>query len=327
MINEEMANFYGDFAHLMKNQTIDGAYFVYKLNEKYGTGTIILCKILDGAYIGLHNYKFLKNIDAQKTAYTDLPSYRETLLVQYCIQGHLVSNLKDGLSCTIAKGETLFFAGSGTLESMIAIEPSIRGIVVLCERGAFTDSLATALLIKPKDVTDYFSNISGQPFVVKTNRYNAEIISELQSYIEDNEIPMIRIRGLELLYDIIKNHEDYKNSSKGGYKKELINRIVSVEEYISANPESNYTLPELALKFGVSETYLKAVFKYVYKVSVAAYASQNRLEYAKRLLLETDLSITVIAGKIGYANQSKFSRAFKKQFNQLPSAYRRDNKN
>ena len=326
-MNEEMVNLYGDFAHLMKSQTIDGDHFVYKLNEKYGTGTIILYKILDGAYIGLHNYKGLKNIDAQKTAYTDSSSYREALLVQYCIQGHLVSNLKGGLSCTIAKGETLFFAGSGTLESMIAIEPSIRGVVVLCERGAFAEPLAKALLIKPDDVTNYFSSISRQPFVVKTNRYNAGIISKLQSYIEDNEVPMIRIRGLELLYDIIKNHEDYKNSSKGGYKKELIDRIMSVKEYISANPESNHTLPALALKFGVSETYLKAVFKYVYEISVAAYASQNRLEYAKKLLLETDLSITAIAGKIGYANQSKFSKAFKKQFSQLPSSYRRDNKN
>ena len=326
MVNEEMIDLYGDFAHLIKCQTIDGAHYVYKLNEKYGMGTIILYKILDGAYIGIHNYKYLKNIDTQKAAYTDSSSYKEALLVEYCIQGHLVSNLKNGLSFTIAKGETLFFAGSGTIESVIAIEPAVRGIVVFCERGAFVEPLEKALLISPKDVTDYFSSISGQPFVAKTTRYNAGLISQLQSDIENNEVPMIRIHGLELLYDIIKNHEDYKNSSKGGYKKELINRILSVKEYISANPESKYTLPELAQKFGISETYLKAIFKYTYEISVAAYASQNRLEYAKKLLLETDLPITVIAGKIGYANQSKFSNAFKKHFNRLPSAYRRDSK-
>ena len=41
------------------------------------------------------------------------------------------------------------------------------------------------------------------------------------------------------------------------------------------------------------------------------------------LLRETDMSVAEIAGQVGYESQSKFTAAFKEQFGQLPTAYRR----
>ncbi len=47
-----------------------------------------------------------------------------------------------------------------------------------------------------------------------------------------------------------------------------------------------------------------------------------RLEYAKNLLLETNLSIKEIAAKVGYPRQHDFNRLFKRQVGVAPSAWR-----
>ena len=49
----------------------------------------------------------------------------------------------------------------------------------------------------------------------------------------------------------------------------------------------------------------------------------SRVKEAARLLRETGDSIAVIAGKVGYENQSKFTKAFKDIYHVLPTEYRK----
>lgn len=49
-----------------------------------------------------------------------------------------------------------------------------------------------------------------------------------------------------------------------------------------------------------------------------------RIQRASRLLLETDLSLIVVAERIGYQSEAAFSQAFKKQFGVRPGEFRRD---
>lgn len=48
-----------------------------------------------------------------------------------------------------------------------------------------------------------------------------------------------------------------------------------------------------------------------------------RMDMAATLLTQTDESITSIAGKVGYANSSKFSEAFKSIKGKTPLEYRK----
>jgi AraC family transcriptional regulator of adaptative response / methylphosphotriester-DNA alkyltransferase methyltransferase len=43
---------------------------------------------------------------------------------------------------------------------------------------------------------------------------------------------------------------------------------------------------------------------------------------AKKLLLETDFSIAVVAGECGFANQNYFSKLFKRETGLSPTAFR-----
>ena len=73
----------------------------------------------------------------------------------------------------------------------------------------------------------------------------------------------------------------------------------------------------------MNPTTLKEVFKSVYGTSIAAHIKEHRMEEAARLLRDDSLSLSDVAAKVGYTNQSKFTAAFKEQFGMLPREYRK----
>ncbi|HEY8947163.1 MAG TPA: AraC family transcriptional regulator [Polyangiaceae bacterium] len=82
------------------------------------------------------------------------------------------------------------------------------------------------------------------------------------------------------------------------------------------------TLRELARAVGLNEFKLKAGFRAQFGASVFGYLRTQRMELARRLLLQRGLSVTEVALKVGYANPSKFAAAFRKHFALPPSAFR-----
>lgn len=54
-----------------------------------------------------------------------------------------------------------------------------------------------------------------------------------------------------------------------------------------------------------------------------SYLRTYRLQVAKKLLLETESSVTEIASKIGYENPNKFTSAFKETYGSSPTEFRK----
>lgn len=81
-------------------------------------------------------------------------------------------------------------------------------------------------------------------------------------------------------------------------------------------------IPELARMVGVNEFKLKNGFRELYGHTVYAYIQKQRMAAAKVLLENRDLSITQIAGMVGYVNASHFAEAFRKQHHINPSDLR-----
>ena len=104
---------------------------------------------------------------------------------------------------------------------------------------------------------------------------------------------------------------------------EQVKIIREIHDHLTEHMEQRVTIEELAHRYLINPTTLKTVFKEVYGSSLAAHMKEHRMEKAASLLRETELSVAEIAGQVGYESQSKFTAAFKEQFGQLPTAYRR----
>jgi AraC family transcriptional regulator len=75
---------------------------------------------------------------------------------------------------------------------------------------------------------------------------------------------------------------------------------------------------------GVHPTHLGRVFRAHYGVSVGEYGRRFRLARAATELARTDMPVAVIATRAGFADQSHFTRLFKRYAGTTPARYREE---
>ena len=95
-----------------------------------------------------------------------------------------------------------------------------------------------------------------------------------------------------------------------------------VRKILGTDISSNITVEELSGKVHLNRTTLQRVFRQMYGVSIFEYRTQVRMQEAKNMLLDDNLSVTEIASLCGYSNPGKFSAAFKKLFGTTPTKWR-----
>ena len=100
--------------------------------------------------------------------------------------------------------------------------------------------------------------------------------------------------------------------------------LVCAIEFIEQNLRERITVNDVAQSSYVSLSHLQSMFSRALHISVGDYIAKRKLCIAAFELTNTEKSITEIAFDFGYANIESFSRAFKKQFLQSPSAYRKE---
>jgi AraC-like DNA-binding protein/ligand-binding sensor protein len=95
-----------------------------------------------------------------------------------------------------------------------------------------------------------------------------------------------------------------------------------VENYIHENYTRKISLKEVADVAGLSAPYFSAIFKEEMGENLSKYLNRLRVERASRLLLETNMSLSEIAGDCCFEDQSWFSKNFKAYTGISPGKYR-----
>lgn len=99
--------------------------------------------------------------------------------------------------------------------------------------------------------------------------------------------------------------------------------IYAVADYISSHFEEPLTLDALASRFFISKYYLSRTFKEITSYGINEYINIFRIQKAKRLLEETDMSISQIAHALGYESITYFEKVFKTYMTLSPLRYRK----
>lgn len=98
--------------------------------------------------------------------------------------------------------------------------------------------------------------------------------------------------------------------------------VERVQQFIEENYMQALTLKTLAALLPVSESYLSRVFRRQTGMTCMQYLQQVRVEAARRLLQQTDLSVEAVAGAVGYVSSKHFARVFREAVGQSPRAFR-----
>lgn len=100
-----------------------------------------------------------------------------------------------------------------------------------------------------------------------------------------------------------------------------------IMDYISSNLSNIPSLKVVAKQYQYSYNWLSALFKKTTSYTLIGFYNIKRLDYAKNLLLTTDMTLEKIAEKINFSTPYSFSKTFKKHFKVSPQQYRKENKN
>ena len=123
---------------------------------------------------------------------------------------------------------------------------------------------------------------------------------------------------LQFIHELWKKGFIVENDTTGRntVEKEMVS-------YIQQNYMGKILLREFGEQFHLSEKYISRYFKEHFHITLSQYVTYLRLEHAKQMLQEPDISVTEVAMQSGYQNISYFIRSFKKTYGVSPLKYRK----
>ena len=102
-------------------------------------------------------------------------------------------------------------------------------------------------------------------------------------------------------------------------------QCAAIRRYIDNHYKEPLTLDLLAAEVNVNKYYLAHAYKQSYGISPINYMIARRIQEGKRLLTETDLSLSQISEVLGFSSASYFSQSFRKTEGISPVEYRKAN--
>jgi AraC family transcriptional regulator len=96
-----------------------------------------------------------------------------------------------------------------------------------------------------------------------------------------------------------------------------------VRELLTERCTAAFTLAGLAAEAGVHPGYLAAAFRRHFGCTPGGYVRRQRVALTCRHLSDSDTPLADVALLAGFADQSHFTRVFKRQTGLTPAAYRK----
>lgn len=168
----------------------------------------------------------------------------------------------------------------------------------------------------------------GLPFFPQPMIFDREILDLYFNLHLALEQPHSRLLGesllLELFARLLTRYAQPRSSIKAsGREPQAIKRV---REYLTAAYAENVSLDQLARLASLSPFHLNRIFCREVGMPPHAFQTQVRIAHAKALLRQ-GRSISQVAMLTGFADQSHFTRHFKRLVHLTPGQYSQDSKN
>lgn len=102
--------------------------------------------------------------------------------------------------------------------------------------------------------------------------------------------------------------------------------IRHMDRFIEDNIEKEISIEDVCAEFHIRRTRMYSISKEYLGCSLALYIRKQRINYALKLLDETDESVSTIAYKVGFSDYGHFSRVFKQFTGVSATDYRKNNR-
>lgn len=123
----------------------------------------------------------------------------------------------------------------------------------------------------------------------------------------------------------VKWEERPRTETKDEGEVNRLTLLVSmVEEYIKQNYMKDISMGDAARAVGYSEPYFCTMFKQQYGQNFTAYLAEYRINEARKLLAQPNVSIREAGERTGYPDSNYFTKVFRRLTGKNPSEYRKE---
>lgn len=136
-----------------------------------------------------------------------------------------------------------------------------------------------------------------------------------QLYLESKALELLSLQFTQWAEDEQRSNLTFK------LRADEVERLHEARAFLLDNVSAPPSLMELARQVGLNERKLKQGFRQVFGTTVFGYLRDYRMQQAKQLLHNSNLTVASIAAMVGYRNPEAFSVAFQRQFAISPKAY------
>lgn len=142
-------------------------------------------------------------------------------------------------------------------------------------------------------------------------------------YLEENIKSLLKNReALKVHYTSELPNDGQQNLSSKKIDRKFVNEFSSIIESNISNED--FSVNDICLELGISRVQLYRKVKAILGYNVNDYILDVRMQKAKYLLLNEDLTISEISYKVGFASQAYFSTVFKSKVGVTPKAFKED---
>ncbi len=310
------------FKAVSSSVTINGRETVFHIDPSFGNGMVTFFHISEHSNFLMFDVCFSETIEI----IYELPN--DHFEIAYCLKG----------ASTLLEGKTKKDISTNTMTLSMATvsKETAKGILIIPKNIQYVN---LAFAFSKEACRHYFGSVGFNLWNTALNGYNRnehfflnqEFLPQVQNAffqiqncaIKDSNAKCLFIesRILEIISYICEVGLREEQLDIDAFEKEQIKKIPSrmVENFL--NPP---TISELSRELGLNITKLKKGFKLLYGTTIYGYHKKAKLQHARELLLNTELTILDVAYQSGYISQSQFGVAFKEEFGITPSDVRKN---
>ena len=153
--------------------------------------------------------------------------------------------------------------------------------------------------------------------------YVEYLFQQMKKILQDRISDMGYLKAKSILYQIFAIY--YESCEVN--QIEIIHQpkqtdLGEVLEFIEANLNQKITLQDASKQFGYNPQYFSRLFKRTFNLTFVQYTNQLKMDKARYLIRNSQLTVSEIADQLGFENTYYFSNTFKKHNGMAPTCYR-----
>ena len=322
-ISIEGREIFEDFQRKGTSQNHGNSFETFlELPEEIGRGSRQEVEVRPGVKLLLEDYQIKENLVAK------VEGASSPLEFCFCVSGNIkcrAQGIKDDFvmdtgQCNLCflsspRGTIKYRAGQRMVFVTVRTEPQVF--------GAFLDGRFDRIPVDLRDIAEgiekfYYQtgNVTASMKMVIHQILNCPYSGSIKRlYLETKAMELI-VHQLAELAAGKKKHNKMSALRSGD-----IERIHEARDILVGNMQNPLSLLELAKQVSINDYKLKAGFRQVFGTTVFGYLHECRMESARLLFEEAEMTVADVSSHVGYSNPSHFAAAFKKQFGVKPRSY------